>query len=202
MPKTSRYNFARRPNFWIACFTGALLLVNMIYAFFALKQWGEMQESNSLTQQSNEISARAWLVATKVSGFGLIFGKEQKITISIKNVGQGPATSVVALARLYTRNTPLPEHARRYFDIDNSPYSRLPLGPDQYITRELTTKALSAAEITAIENGATYLYLHGWAEYRDQFPKTRLLCFCWVYEPEAKQLVYCENNNELECTSG
>jgi hypothetical protein len=220
------YRERRMQNWLLVIFTGLILVVTAVYAYFSYGQWSSMEHSIEETRKSRELEYRAYVGAK-----GAIY----------KQRGDNPAWGDVHLIVINSGRTPIREgKIRHVFEVRDAPppegtlinenthpgskvvyipqidYSTLvgaiptniadmivspPASPSQS-KQQVETPAPVASPIIArlqppeMPSFGKGWYVYGIIDYKDIFEKWHATRFCFYIAPKASSFSQCPTFND------
>jgi hypothetical protein len=216
---------------WMTVGTWFAFLATATYAYFTIRQWRELISARHQTQHAieaanrsadaaekqNILANRAWIQQEigSIQDLG-IYQKTVSAPFTCKNIGKGPAGSVVALVVLqYRKRDQLPtfdytpghpvnvwQMGILFSNPDSTPlpYRVTPIDRGPHSPDHVTTKQ----EAYDFRFGLQYLVVHGRIEYRDLLSnRPHWLTFCelktsGVTELPKKTLETCSGWNQID----
>jgi hypothetical protein len=185
------------PDWWVAIFTFALVLVTGGLWFATFRMWRTTQQAVNdgaaaiTAAKRSAIAAEDALLHSRESSAlqlqAYIFPKPveiqdfetaPKVTISFENFGKTPAYEVVLWVTTGICIFPLEKEADQPLGSPNT--SNGPLAPGDVIHRVIELPPISDIEKNGIKDRECALYLFGGINYVDAFKKPRFVRFCYI----------------------
>lgn len=179
----------------------ALLLVAIVVqVYINRRQWEAMTQSTELANHALYVSERPYVIIPKAEVINLPFEADKLIVyeVTVENMGNTPAYDLEFLAFIDIEPYPLPVNPN-YRSV------RTDLSKVTLMGKPMTSKQtdivdiLSQEQVDAIRDGKLFVYIYGFARYRDGFTdKTHQTRFYLSYDPEERRFTRGGHHNDSD----
>jgi hypothetical protein len=183
------YSSFCNPNFWIALFTAALLVVSYY-------QWRTSQDAVVVASEALNISKldqRAWTSVKNISMVTFELNKPIVIQITINNIGKTVARDVASVIHVIeVRGRPNIDKVSRELNIKRS--DNLVLFPNAELTRTRESFVPDSDKFARMKSKESELYVFGDITYSDVFGDEHITEFCGLYSVQMAAFILCDQH--------